>query len=608
MRDTVGWLLPDVPDANSRAALSTAFGAEAQTRAISIGRMQVIVPDRVRHGVARTGRGAVLLLGNPRTGAPQTAALRGDALAEWLLREFEARGIGALSALNGPFALVIVQADAQTALFATDKVGVQPLYYSATPRCVMFSTSLAAFRRHPTTRPTWRPQSVFDYLYFHVVPGPRTIYAEVERVEPGCAVTVGGGVAAARRYWTIGYSNESGAASSEAQQAEFRRVLEQSVAVSSAEDRSVGCFLSGGTDSSTVSGTFGRLSGRGARTYSIGFDVPGFDEMRYARIAASHFGTDHHEYYVTAADVVDLTPRIAETYGSPFGNASAVPTYYCARMARADGIELMLAGDGGDELFGGNQRYATQRMFALYDALPDGVRRVVEPIALNLPFSERVWPLRKIRRYVEQASVPMPERLEGYNYLHHFDLHAMFESDFLSSVAPDLPRSERRAHYDAADARSALNRMLALDLKYTLADNDLPKVSVMCGLAGVDVAYPFLQDEMVALSAALPDVDKVRGTRLRPFFKDALSGVLPPEIIAKQKHGFGLPIGDWLATDARLSTMAADLLSTLKRRGIVQSRFIDDLLGVRLREHAKYYGGFAWVLMMLETWFEYDER
>ena len=157
--------------------------------------------------------------------------------------------------------------------------------------------------------------------------------------------------------------------------------------------------------------------------------------------------------------------------------------------------------------------------------------------------------------------------------------------------------------YDAAHASSLINRLLALDLKFTLADNDLPKVTRMCDRAGVDVAFPLLHDSVVDFSAALPPDLKLRGTRLRYFFKEALRGFLPDEIIAKQKHGFGLPAGPWLATYEPLRALSRDALAGLDSRRIFRRGFLDSLLDTQLHEHAGYYGTMVWVLMMLELWF-----
>jgi asparagine synthase (glutamine-hydrolysing) len=299
--------------------------------------------------------------------------------------------------------------------------------------------------------------------------------------------------------------------------------------------------------------------------------------------------------------------RLAEVYGQPFGNSSVVPTYCCAEMARADGVSTMLGGDGGDELYGGNQRYATQTLFGYYDTLPAVVRkRVLEPLLLR-DWARKVMPFRKASRYIEQALVPMPQRLQTYNYLHLFGHASVFESDFLERIDPDRTTRELAEAYAATKAHTLLNKMMALDLKYTLADNDLPKVVEMCAAAGVDVAFPFLSTELVEFAARLPAAQKVSRLRLRYFFKKALADFLPREILRKQKHGFGMPFGDWLPLDEPLRELAFDSLASLKTRGIIRPDFIDSLRGERLSQHPNYYGGFIWILMILELWLQWQQ-
>jgi asparagine synthase (glutamine-hydrolysing) len=306
------------------------------------------------------------------------------------------------------------------------------------------------------------------------------------------------------------------------------------------------------------------------------------------------------------ADIVSFAPRIAGIYGQPFGNSSVVPTFFCAKMARADGVQAMIAGDGGDELFGGNSRYATQQLFSYYTEIPAPLRRyALEPLAFKLPGARSVMPLRKLGRYIEQALEPMPDRLQTYNYLNLLGHDVVFEPDFLRSVDTANPKRAFAAPYDQADARSMLNKKMALDLKITLTDNDLPKVVEACGAAAVQVAFPFLEHEVVEFAARLPARQKVSRLRLRYFFKKALGDFLPVEIIRKKKHGFGMPFGDWILVDKPLHDLAFDSMSALKRRGIVRAEFIDDLCNTRLRSHPNYYGGFMWILMILELWAEW---
>jgi len=292
-------------------------------------------------------------------------------------------------------------------------------------------------------------------------------------------------------------------------------------------------------------------------------------------------------------------------FDQPFGNASAVPAFYCARMARLDGVTRMLGGDGGDELFGGNERYSKQHIFALYDQVPDLLRRaILEPGIFNFPGGDHIKLIRKARSYIEQAKVAMPARLETYNLLGRYGPSQVFTDEFLATADVNAPLASLSHTYAQNQAHSLINRMLALDLKVTLADNDLPKVVKACELAGMEVAFPFLTDQMVAFSARLTAKQKLNGTRLRYFFKEALRGTLPDEIITKQKHGFGLPFGVWLQQHAPLQQLAIDSLSDLKKRNIVRADFIDTLVGQHLQEHAGYHGTMVWVLMMMEQWFK----
>jgi len=545
-------------------------------------------------------------------GMPRFADMRWHELAqragqaEALRRLWIERGEAMCEAVSGEFSFCIVDEERGSLFLAVDRMGTRPLYYQAAGGALLFASSAAALVRHPAARRELDPQSLYDYLYFHMVPGPQTVWRGTERLLPGECLSFRGGNLAVRSYWKMRF-DETRRASHEELKEEFLALLRDSVREASGCGRT-GAFLSGGTDSSTIAGMLARQGDGPARTYSIGFDAEGYDEMAYARIAARRFGTAHHEYYVTPGDVVAAIPMLAAACDQPFGNASAVPAFYCARLAREDGVERMLGGDGGDELFGGNERYARQHVFSLYERIPGPLRAgLLEPIAYGMPGGARIPLVRKARSYIAQASTPMPARLETYNLLGRYGPSAMLCADFLGGVDTGHPLACLEESYRACGAGSLINRMLALDLKVTLADNDLPKVTRACELAGVDVAFPFLNDALVAFSARLAPDQKLRGTKLRYFFKEALRGFLPDEIITKQKHGFGLPFGVWLQRDAELRALAGDSLSDLKRRGIVRPQFIDELLGRHLQEHAGYHGTMVWVLMMLEQWLQQQE-
>jgi len=521
-----------------------------------------------------------------------------------LLRALRERGRDALASLGGDFALAAWDSRRARGLLAVDRIGVHQLMYGRANGALAFASTLDMVGGFPGMRRELSPQGLYDYVYYHVSPGPRTVFADLLRVPPGHCVEFGAGASEAPvAYWTMRFDEQPGRAF-EPLKREFLGHVQAAVA-EGAEGATTGAFLSGGTDSSTVSGMLTRVGGRPAQTFSIGFDAKGYDEMAYARIAARHFGCEQHEYYVTPQDVVAAVPKIAASYDQPFGNASAIPTYYCAKFAREHGMTRLLAGDGGDELFGGNERYAKYHLLGLYQHVPKLLQRgFVEPLLLGIPGLQRVPLLRKLRSYVEQARPPMPQRYASYNLLDHLGETNVFAAEFLATVDRAHPQALlAEAHAPYAHA-SLINQMLGIDLRFILADGDLPKVTHMCELAGIDVAFPLLDDRVIDFSQGLAADLKLRGTQLRWFFKQALSDFLPPEIITKQKHGFGLPVGDWLVGHAPLRELARDSVGLLRQRGLVQPGFIDELFGARLQEHRAYFGTMIWVLMMLGLWLD----
>jgi asparagine synthase (glutamine-hydrolysing) len=437
------------------------------------------------------------------------------------------------------------------------------------------------------------------------VPSPLTIYRNIHKLRPGECLRFHAGAVTQELYWRLQFDEQPD--SVERLASEFRDRVEAAVTANIAATGTTGAFLSGGTDSSTVSGYLCRARPR-ASTYSIGFAAEGYDEMEYARIAARHFGSNARELYVTADDVLAGVPLIAAAYDEPFGNASAVPAYHCARLAAADGITRVLAGDGGDEIFGGNARYAKQLTFESYQHLPRALRAgTLEPLLLHTALGGLPL-LRKGRSFIEQARVPLPDRLETYNLMNRQPLADVLHPDLLRAVDADHPLQLLRDTYANALTENPLNRMLHLDLKFTLADNDLRKVMRTAALAGIDVRFPLLDEDLVDFSGRLPAALKVRGHQLRWFFKHALRDFLPREILAKSKHGFGLPFGLWLREHPGLRALAEDSLHGLGQRGLIRREYIDRVFDLHRTGHAAYYGVMIWVLLMLEQWLRQREQ
>ncbi len=528
----------------------------------------------------------------------------GEAALESIGAAYRSEGRDFLGKLQGRFALAIVDHRTSSVLLAVDQMGIERLCYAVQGDSIAFGSRADVLAR--TTGARLRPQAMFDYLLLHMVPSPHTVFEGVGKLRPGTCALFEKGTLRITRFWLPAFVEHGGRF--EELKSQLLASLEAGVAACN-PDSGTGSFLSGGLDSSTVSGMLGRVQKRSPQTFSIGFGQENYDEIGYARIANRHFNGAAHEYNVTADDIVTALPKIAGAYDEPFGNSSAVPTYFCAKLAADAGITHLLAGDGGDEIFGGNERYARHSVFEMYAAIPAVIRSgLLEPLTRGIDAENGWLPLRKLRSYIDQARIPMPERLESWNLMYRTDLGAMLEPEFRAAIEPRAPLEIMAEVFRAAPSRSLLNKMLFFDWHYTLADNDLRKVGTMCELAGMRVSYPMLDPRVIDVSVRVPPAMKMKRLELRTFYKQALTGFLPEEILRKQKHGFGLPFGEWLKTHAPLAELIYALLSDLKSRGIVRAKFLDDLIEGHRTGHPGYFGYAIWDLAMLEAWLKVHAR
>ena len=544
---------------------------------------------------------ADLLSGSPRFVDPGLAAMvqSGDVLSAWRTA-LQGHAESALQGVSGDFAVGVREPGGRVFL-AVDRFAVRSLCYRIDNGQLRFAARADELAKTTAnTSADIDPQAIFDYLYFHVIPSPRTIYKGIFRLPAGHYAVFENGHLTVKPYWVPTFEEQRGTPF-ETLKDEFRQLLQRAVA-SELDGSKAACFLSGGTDSSTITGMAGLASGKTVATYSIGFDAQGYDEMDFARIVARHFKTEHHEYYVTPDDLLKSIPAVAAHYDQPFGNSSALPSYYCAKMARADGVTKILAGDGGDELFGGNTRYAKQKVFGWYDKVPAGLRaNLMEPVS-QLSILDKIPVVRKGASYVNQAKVPMPDRLMTYNLLFRLGVQDVLTPQLLAQVNQQSPAQQQRALWAEAKTDSLVNRMLAFDWRYTLADCDLPKVVGTTALADLAVGFPMLDVNLLAFSQRLPTAYKLKGFKLRWFFKEALRGFLPDDTLTKKKQGFGLPFGVWTNDHAGLKALATDSLRSLAERGVVNEEFSKTLITHRLPEHPGYYGEMIWILTMLEQW------
>jgi asparagine synthase (glutamine-hydrolysing) len=510
-----------------------------------------------------------------------------------------------LTELRGVFAISIWDRRSKILILATDRFGVKPLSYSATPTMIVFASQARGILASGRVKKAVSAVALVNYLNFTVVPAPLSAFEGITKLSPATYLVWKEGRTHIQQYWDMKYP-EDATGTTKHLATELLERMEETVRVTSSDVPlpRLGCFLSGGTDSSSVVGLLTRVKKNPVTSLSIGFAEERFNELQYAEIAAKHFGSQLVISRLGPEDAFGILPKIVALYDEPFANSSVIPTYHCQMLARERGIDVMLAGDGGDELFGGNERYQTQQVYELYKKLPEFFRHgLVEPIVSQFPIDSPGIG-GKLRRYIQTSNTPNPERYFRWSMLQHFSAQTILGSALPFSNGHSDLLSIPRAHYHAAPANSEMNRLLYIDVKMTLGDNDLPKVMRAAELAGINVRFPYMDHTLAEFSGRIPANLKVKGLEKRYLFKQATRDLLPKAILQKKKHGFGLPIGMWLKTDPKMRAMAEDVLHDPRtyQRGYFQRDFIEKTFTAMDQDETPYYGDILWPFLMLELW------
>ena len=516
---------------------------------------------------------------------------------------YELEGPRFLRRLRGAFALALWDSQRQTLLLAVDRFGMKRLHYVSDGHRAAFASKPTALLAAPRVEGRLNLTAIYNYLNFGYVPAPDSIFAEMARLEPANYLLLSPGRAVREQYWDASYA-ERAISESEAA-ATIYRLTEEAVAdaLRDITPKESGAFLSGGTDSSTVVGLMTRVSGERVKAFSIGFEEDRYNELSYATLAARHFDAAHYTSIVKPEDALAVLPGLVEGYDEPFGNNSSIGTLVCAHLARQAGVTQLLAGDGGDEIFGGNERSRTDRIFARYQSIPSVVRRhVLEPVRLQLP--EVPGSVGRAQRYIRRANLPNSRRFYRDEFFFAREGYELLSPDFRAAVAVAAPDAVIEGHFGRARATAELDRLLYLDLKLTIGDNDLLKVTRTAELAGVGVRFPLLHPTLVEFTNSLPASYKVRGLEKRYLFKRAFRTLLPAETLAKRKHGFVVPTSVWLKDHAGFRELARDTLrsSRTRQRGYFHPGAIETLLERHDGDSTPYYGDILWAVLMLELW------
>ena len=555
--------------------------------------------------------------------AGQAPAWRGRSDTESLLAAVDAWGLpAALQRCVGMFAFALWDRKERLLWLGRDRLGEKPLYYGRLGANVVFASELAPLRRHPAfDRPIDR-QALLLYLYYGCVPAPWSIYTGIGKVRPGTLVRFGpdpGAEPVTEQYWSARQVMESGLRApftGNAQEArqELEERIRRAISLQMVADVPVGAFLSGGIDSSTVVALMQAQASRPVQTFTIGFSDPEYDEAPYARKVALHLGTDHTELRVSSGEAQEVVPRLSTIFDEPFADASQIPTVLICRLARQQ-VTVSLSGDGGDELFGGYNRYLWgETLWRRYAWMPPFLRRFMARalVAVSPGTWDRVVaPLRSLLPPRLRYDTPGERLHKLAGLLDVADADAMYQR--LVAVWPQpgqllvsggrLRESGALETGGRSEPATVAERMMYRDLVSYLPDDLLTKVDRAAMTVSLETRIPFLDHRIVEFAWRLPFSMKVRAGEGKWLLRQILFRYVPPKLVDRAKTGFAVPIDSWLRGPLR--EWAEDLLSEerLRRENVFTPAPIRRAWEAHLagRRNCQYQ---LWAVLMFQSWME----
>lgn len=522
---------------------------------------------------------------------------------EVIVHLYEENGEDFVHSLNGMFAIALWDTRGKKMILARDRLGVKPLHYLSLKDKILFASEIKSLLESGCPREI-DTAALSQFFTFEYVPAPRTIFKGIQKLLPGQMMIIADGRSRIVPYWNVRYTaDEPPRRNGDELAAELRERLEQSVRKRLISDVPLGVFLSGGIDSSSVTALMSRAVSSPIKTFSIGFREKSFDELRFGRAVAEAFNTEHTEFVVESSRVKELVPVLMRYLDEPLADASIIPTYIISKLAR-EHVTVALAGDGGDELFGGYDTYKAYRLARLYRKFPRLVRDgVVKKIVQGLPASKKRLSFEfKAKKFISGIDFP-PEIANtiwwgAYTPSQKRDLL----SPGLASALSGDPFEPVHHHLGVYKPEDMLDRICYLDLKLYLQDDLLVKVDRMSMANSLEIRVPFLDYTFVDFATSIPNSLKLKGFTTKYILKKAMAKDLPPDILRRKKIGFDIPLGVWIQNELR--DFAADVLSPagLRKHGFFNEDFVQRILAEHL-SGAHNHRQLLWPLIIFQFWY-----
>jgi asparagine synthase (glutamine-hydrolysing) len=519
-------------------------------------------------------------------------ATKGD--TETLVHLYEDYGIRMVEHLRGMFAFALWDSGRRRLVLARDRLGKKPLYWHLRDGRLTYGSELKALLQDEAVERRVDRDALAEYLQYQYVPAPRTILQGIQKLPPGSTLVWDGGEPRIERYWSPAYSPKV-RQSLEADREECLELLRESVRLRLRSDVPVGVFLSGGMDSSTVVALMAEASQQ-VRTFSIGFEEAAYDELPYARQVARHFGTTHTEA-VVKLDSLALLPELADHFDEPFGDSSAIPTFRVAQLA-AQELKVVLTGDGGDEAFGGYERYRFQLGLDAMAKVPQTISRPI--IAGAQLILNQTAARARLRRRAESWARLSRLTPDG----RYVELMSIFDGATRRALLGDTPSDQRDGYLLKvlqAGPQVSLDRLLRADTLTYLPEDLLVKVDRATMANSLEARAPLLDHRVVEFAARLPVGRKANIRSTKILLRHVARQLMPPSFVDRPKMGFGVPVGTWFRSDLgdrfEALVLAADSVSRDHLDVDIARKLLHDHRA-GTAEHAHR----LWMMLMFELW------
>lgn len=519
---------------------------------------------------------------------------------EVVVHLYEEYGKDCVAFLRGMFAFAIWDQNNRQVFLARDRIGKKPLVYYSKNGVFCFASEFSSLLASGLVKKTINPEAMHYYLTFGYIPAPLTIYRDVWKLPPAHILTMKDNQLSIEQYWELDYSKKIKISEEDAS-GELLRLLRESTKIRLYSDVPIGAFLSGGIDSSAIVALMSQVSTSKVKTFSIGFKEQDYSELKFAKIIAEKFGTEHHEF-VVEPKALDILPLLVERYGEPYADSSCIPTYYVASQTR-NFVTVALNGDGGDESFAGYERYQGMLLAESYNKLPSAVKNAMNSISKHLPFSNNPKNrLRNIKRFMEAAPLSTQERYLRWVGIFNRDLlNSLYTDEFKKLVINYDPLDYLRPYLNASLKLSLIDKLLSADVHTYLPNDLLVKADIACMANSLEGRSPFLDHKFMEYAASLPSGYKMKYLIKKYLLKKSIRDLVPKENVYRRKMGFGMPIGKWFRNDLK-SYLIDNILSD---SAVNRAYFKKDILNKLVLDHCSGKNDHSfqlWALLMLELW------